>query len=441
MDTAAKIAKGKRMISIIIPVYNQHEMSAECINTVRENTLVDYEFVIIDNGSEPAFKPPFTGHTETILIRNDENLGFPVAVNQGIKAARGDIIVLLNNDVIVTSGWAEKLTAWLDDFAIVGPLTNYCAGLQHITLPAYDNQEELDKEATALSEVHQDHANSVSFVIGFLMVFKKALYDEIGEFDESLWPCSGEEIDFCLRARDAGYKVGIAHDVYVHHYGSQTFDVMHKAGQLDYNEIVARNEKHLIDKWGDKARWENQIVVDEPSGCNFRNTIPGDGESIRLNLGCGTFPLKDFVNVDQFENVKPDLMADAANLPYGPGMVDEIYAGHLLEHFDYETGQRVLKYWWTLLKPGGEIRVTVPDFDVLAQQHLDNPTVASMREMNDLYMFSYVQESPHLYFYSGALLKSAIAEAGFVKLEKLPINHPYFADNVNWQVGYAGVKP
>jgi GT2 family glycosyltransferase len=247
------------MISIVIPIYNKHEMSTECINTIRECTQGDYELIIIDNGSEPPFKPPFTGHNETTLIRNLSNLGFPVAVNQGIRAAAGDVIVLLNNDVFVTPGWLDKLTSWLDEFSIVAPVTNYCAGLQRVTIGSYENLNELNEEAGAWAEGNDGYAEEVNFVIGFCMAFKKSLIDEIGYFDESLWPCSGEEIDFCLRAREAGHKIGIAVDVYVHHEGSQTFNEMQKAGQLDYMAICVRNDKHLAKRWGADF-WERQAI-------------------------------------------------------------------------------------------------------------------------------------------------------------------------------------
>ncbi len=237
------------MLSIIIPIFNQHDMSAECINTIREHTQ-DFELVIIDNGSVPAFKPPFTGFSETTLIRNEKNKGFPVAVNQGIRAAKGDKIIILNNDVFVTQGWAEKLTAALDEFSIVGPVSNYCAGMQQVQIGTYENLDELNKEAEEWAGEYEGVAEEVNWIIGFCMAFKKSLYDEIGPFDESLWPCSGEEIDFCLRARAAGHKIGIVYDVYVHHEGSQTFNDMEKAGQLDYMEIINRNDKHLIEKWG-----------------------------------------------------------------------------------------------------------------------------------------------------------------------------------------------
>ena len=249
------------MISIIIPVYNQHDMTSDCINTIRELTCDQiYELVIIDNGSDPPFVPPFTGFNETILIRNEENKGFPVAVNQGIKKARGGIICVLNNDIVVTPGWSEKLISWLDEYAIVGPLTNYCAGMQSITAPFYDDQDGLNSAAHEISTEHNGHSFEVNFIIGFCMVFKKSVFDEIGIFDESLWPCSGEEIDFCLRAVKAGNKIGVACDVYLHHYGSQTFQDMQKSGEVDYMKIVNRNDKHLAKKWGEDF-WQRQEVL------------------------------------------------------------------------------------------------------------------------------------------------------------------------------------
>lgn len=415
------------MLSIVIPIYNQAEMTAECINAIREHTR-DFELVIIDNGSDPPFKPPFTGHQETVLIRNDENKGFPTAVNQGIRAATGDIICLLNNDVFVTPGWAEILTGWLDEYSIIGPMTNYAAGVQSTAIGFYDNLDGLSKAAADLTEENQGASTDVNFIIGFCMIFKKSLFDEIGEFDESLWPCSGEEIDFCFRAREAGRRIGIAMDVYMHHEGSKTFDIMESAGQIEYMKIVERNDKHLAEKWGADF-WQRQIVHE------LKNT-----DGVHLNLGCGRFPLPGFINIDQFEDVKPDLVADVTKLPYEPGTVDEIYCGHMLEHLDWKEGQDALEHWLEILKPGGTISICVPDFDVLAKKHAENPSAAAMRQMNDLYVYSYQQESPHKYMYNGALLKSVMINAGFVEVERMPRNHPYFVDPVEWQVGYSGVK-
>lgn len=245
------------MISIIIPAYNQHELTEQCIASVCRHTK-DMEIVLVDNGSTPRYSE--TG--ADITIRNEENLGFPKAVNQGIEAANGEIIVLLNNDVIVTRDWAKRLVDHLRQFAIIAPMTNYCTGLQRITTPVYETEEELNAVAAELSLTSSVSAGgsvlAVNWIIGFCMAFKKSLWEKLGPFDESLWPCSGEEIDFCLRARAAGHKVGIARDVYVHHFGSQTFVDMQTAGQIQYNQIVERNNRHLAEKWGEK--WIKQAV-------------------------------------------------------------------------------------------------------------------------------------------------------------------------------------
>jgi len=251
------------MVSIIIPIYNQHDMTQECIAAILDDPGIgDYEIILIDNGSFPIITPPFSGFVDITVIRNEENRGFPIAVNQGIRAAKGDSILLLNNDVITPMGAINRLVAWLDEFSIVGPLTNYCAGRQQITLPNYRTKEEMDKEAVSLLSENKNVAEEVNWVIGFCMAFKKSLYEEIGEFDESLWPCSGEELEFCMEAKSRGHLVGIAYDVYVHHFGSQTFKDLEGTGQVDYQEICTRNYKHLAKKWGADF-WDNQLCIME----------------------------------------------------------------------------------------------------------------------------------------------------------------------------------
>ncbi len=403
------------MISIIIPVFNQHEMTLECVTAIHENTE-DYEVIVVDNGSDPPYEGDAT-------IRNETNLGFPIAVNQGIREAKGDVICLLNNDVIVTPGWADRLLKSLERYAIVGPMTNYCAGIQSVGLPVYYDRDELNKQAMAFTKARAGRELEVNWIIGFLFMFKRSLYDEIGPFDESLWPCSGEEIDFAFRARAKGHKVGIMQDIYVHHEGSITF----KALDEDYNKIVERNNAHLAEKWG-KNFWERQLLPIT------------NGNGLRLNLGCGPFSMKGFINIDKSDLIKSDIKADVLDLPYDPGTVDEIYAGHILEHFTFIDGMKALYYWYSLLKKGGTISVVVPDYLYLARAYVANPTVDGIKEFNDKYIYSEGQESPHCYAYDENLLKQVLTDAGFIDLKRMPVDHPYFPHDVDWQVGYQGIK-
>ncbi len=377
------------MISIIIPVFNAHDMTEECINAIRENTQ-DYELIIIDNGSTPPIKPPFSGFVETRVIRNEENKGFPVAVNQGVREARGGVIVLLNNDVIVTPGWAERLSDCIDvpqfgddaayGFSIVGPVTNYAAGLQRVQIESYENKEELNKAAAALAEECAGEAEEVNFVIGFCMAFRKSLWEAIGPFDESLWPCSGEEIDFCLRARAAGHRVGIARDVYVHHEGSQTFKDMAAAKQIDYAEIVNRNDAHLAEKWG-KDFWQRQAII------LGKTPDIAPGEAIRLNLGCGYALQSGYVNIDNRAEVNPDLVCDVLEgLPYDDNSVDEVRAFDFLEHIPIGQVVNVISEIWRVLKPGGRFESFTPSTD--GRGAFQDPTHVSFWNRNSWLYYS-----------------------------------------------------
>jgi GT2 family glycosyltransferase/predicted SAM-dependent methyltransferase len=338
------------MISIIVPVLNQAELTHECLTAVMENTT-DYEIIVVDNGSDPPFKPPFSGFNEIMVIRNDENKGFPVAVNQGLREARGDTIVLLNNDVIVTPGALNRLEGWLESFDIVGPVTNYCAGMQRVKLPAYQDIDGLNKEAGYLYESSRGECVEVNWIIGFCMAFKREVWEKVGDFDESLWPCNGEEIDFCLRAKKEGYKVGIALDTYVHHEGSVTFKDMEDAGVLNYDEVNRKNEEHLAKKWG-KNFWNEQAVqLDEE---------PESG--LHLNLGSGLQPKKGYVNIDNRKEVNPDLVCDVIEgLPYNDNSVDSVRAYDFLEHIPIGKTIQVVTEIWRVLKPGGLFVSLTPD--------------------------------------------------------------------------------
>lgn len=402
------------MLSIVILAHNEHEMTRECLAAVYAHTR-DYEVILVDNGSEP----PIAGAT----IRNTQNLGFPAAVNQAIRASHGDVICLLNNDCIVTPGWAERLVPMLERFAIVGPMTSFAAGVQLTGVPVYYDADGLAEVARAWTAGRAGRELSVNWVTGFCFLFKRSLFGELGDFDESLWPCSGEEIDFCLRARAKGYAIGIAQDIYVHHEGSVTLRAVDPA----VDALITRNNKHLADRWK-RDIWGNQLLS--------LTECPG----LRLNLGCGKFKLKGFTNIDQLARVEPDVNADVMVLPYDPGTVDEIYAGHLLEHFPFSDGMKALHYWYALLRPGGRLSVSVPDYDFIAKHYVADPTAEKLQEMNDVYIYSEHQESHHHYMYSGPLLVKVLTDAGFVELERMPIDHPYFPMAVDWQVGYTARK-
>lgn len=104
----------------------------------------------------------------------------------------------------------------------------------------------------------------------------------------------------------------------------------------------------------------------EPKVVN-REKVDAMGQDLRLNLGCGPYPVEGYVNVDvrEIDDVV-DVVADLGHLPFEPGSVAEIFSSHVLEHFpEEELARRLLPYWVSLLKPGGAFRAIVPDAEAM----------------------------------------------------------------------------
>ena len=243
------------MISIIIPVRDLPSLTNACLNLIERNTITsEYEIIIVDNGSEVPFNVR-TRQEQVSVIRNETNLGFPAAVNQGIKAATGDIICLLNNDVVVTDPWLERLCYHLDHADIVGPLTNFSCGLQARSIPyVYNNYEELVQVANKIYNTQGWNNTKVNWLSGFCLLIKREVIDEIGMLDEVFYPGNYENLDFCMRAKEAGFSIVIADDVFVHHYGSLT----HINMEIDYSNLLDINLKLFVSKWGESTLYNQK---------------------------------------------------------------------------------------------------------------------------------------------------------------------------------------
>ena len=208
------------MFSIVIPVFNHHDYTCACIESAFSCAFgADMEIIVVDNASDTPFK-----FRDVQTIRNKTNKGFPKAINQGIRASKGDTVVILNNDTIVTPRWLQRLEWHLNNGAdVVGPMTNEISGPQRILIDSYSGQTEMWAAAENRYQEFKHKQGKTARVVGFCMAFKKAITDNIGLFDERFSPGNYEDDDFCLRAIDAGYKCAFALDTYIHHFGSVSF--------------------------------------------------------------------------------------------------------------------------------------------------------------------------------------------------------------------------
>lgn len=251
----------KPVVSIVIPVWNQPDMTVQCFASIRESTKIPYEIIWVDNGSTPenvkiirrqATRP----RVHTKLIRNSRNLGFVKATNQGIAEAEGDYVILLNNDTMVTYQWAKKLIRPLvndPQVGIVGPVTQSKIAWQeaanlnkmwNLGLPLYNKRLKAygklldDKFAGRYLDVGK---NPLSF---FCAAFRKSMFDDLGGLDVAFGLGLGDDDHYCYLARHAGYKLMLSLGTFVLHAHRTTF----KALNLDVDSLQRRAQKILKNK-------------------------------------------------------------------------------------------------------------------------------------------------------------------------------------------------
>ncbi|MDD5628619.1 MAG: glycosyltransferase family 2 protein [Elusimicrobia bacterium] len=267
------MTKTAPLASIVILTHDDVDYFEECLQSVRERTEVPHEIIVVDNASQaPALRrlQRLCRRPNIRLIRNAANRFFAAGNNQGIRAARGRFLVLLNADAVVGPQWLSRLIAWAEadpQVGLVAPMTNSAPGLQSASAPSYRGVKDLPKFAWVWAQAHAGRSREVHRLIAFCLLIKRELVDRVGLLDERFGPGGYEDYDYCLRARQAGYKLLLAEDVFVHHYGAMGYR------GVDYSHHRRINREILARKWSqfvfhalddtDAAGWDLRRSRDE----------------------------------------------------------------------------------------------------------------------------------------------------------------------------------
>lgn len=237
--------------TVIIPVHNQLGYTRRCLESLLQHTDVPFRLVVIDNGSTDgtgaflaalsrSLPPGGRGRlTDLAVIGNPHNRGVAPAWNQGIGAAEpGRPVCLLNNDVVVTPGWLGAVLGFLDEHpesGIAGP---------HVTdgdMPG--GYEEWARRYVAANANRTDEGFH-----GCCFVLTPAVLERVGLFDERFEIAVWEDVDYCHRARLAGFAPRVTHRAVVHHFGNRTIGLV--AASLGGRNLYAENLRRFTEKWG-----------------------------------------------------------------------------------------------------------------------------------------------------------------------------------------------
>jgi GT2 family glycosyltransferase len=207
-----------------------------CLESISLQRGPSFELILVDNGSSDG-SVEFAGHFANSahfpisVIRNEENLGFCAANNQGIARARGGWIALLNNDAEAEPGWLAAM------LSAAGERTD--VGMVACKIVMFDQPRRIDKAGHVIwldgqnrgrgtgewDTGQYDHEQEVLWPDGCAALYRKSMLDAIGGFDEDLF-AYGDDAELGLRARIAGWRCVYTPAAVVRHHRGSTLGVM-----------------------------------------------------------------------------------------------------------------------------------------------------------------------------------------------------------------------
>ncbi len=254
------------LVSIIVVCYNKLELTDACLRSLEKNThYKNFEIIVVDNNSRDATPEYLTewakrGDNRRIIL-NSDNRGFAAANNQGLRIARGEYLVLLNNDTYVTPGWLGTLVRHLqrkDSVGLVGPVTNNIGNEAKIEI-AYDSMEEMEYASRLYTTRHMGLTMEVYTAAFFCVAFSRDMYERVGDLDEIFGIGMFEDDDYCRRIQKLGFVIACAEDVFIHHHHSASFNLLAIEKRM---KLFEENKRKYEGKWGAWIPHQHRPVSD-----------------------------------------------------------------------------------------------------------------------------------------------------------------------------------
>jgi GT2 family glycosyltransferase/glycosyltransferase involved in cell wall biosynthesis len=260
-------------VDVVICVHDALTELRLCLWSLLSKTERRFRLILVDDGSAQdttRFLRAFADRhaAVTLIHRAEPPHGYTLAANRGLEASRGDYVILLNSDTVLSSGWLRGLLAYGEahpEVGILGPLSNAAT---HQSVPQVKRDgawainelpDWLTVDGMGFLLAHGVPRSDIRlpFLNGFCYAIKRTVIETIGLLDEERF-ASGycEENDYSHRARLADFELAVLDDVYVHHAKSRSF------GPAGRAELARRNYESFLAKHG-RAEIEQLVGVME----------------------------------------------------------------------------------------------------------------------------------------------------------------------------------
>jgi len=254
-----KSAQAWQKTTVIVVNYNTADLTVACIRSIPETIpVILVDNASVDNSANRVRNEFCSRESPLVIIENEFNLGFPKANNQAIDYVTTEYVFLLNSDTLLKTNEIEALTMWLDDhpeFAACGPRLVYPDGTpQHSPSPIptpwmyavrflgikhFFPRKKLRYITARLGPFLGDSINSYlnsgahftdtsnqdpsyEYISGAAFLVRRSVIEEVGKLDEGYFMYL-EDVDWCIRIKRAGWKIGFVDAVEILHYAGASF--------------------------------------------------------------------------------------------------------------------------------------------------------------------------------------------------------------------------
>ncbi len=256
-------------VSIIVPAYNQFNLTYHCIASIAlAFNHTSYEVILADDCSTDITAEAEEIIGNIVVSRNAENLRFLRSCNQAAKKASGQYIIMLNNDTEVTSYWIDRLISQMEGNLQIGmtgsKLLNLDGTLQEAGGIVWNNGQpwNVGRDQDPLAPEY-NYVRDVDYLTGAAMCIKTAVWEQVGGFSEELVPCYYEDTDIAFKVRELGLRTVYVPESEVIHFEGQSHGTDVTKGLKRYQQV---NEATFRAKWikqyrnNGVASWDNMLL-------------------------------------------------------------------------------------------------------------------------------------------------------------------------------------
>lgn len=305
-------------VSIVMPVHARADLTRGALESILLHTpFPEYEMIIVEDAVDPATRTLLDAVDGVQIVRNRENLGYQRSVTAGAALARGEWIVLCNNDIAVRPGWLEALLECAESQSDVGIVT-----------PKYLSPDGMISEAGAIiwrdatganylrgepaASCHASYRREVDYGSAAALLVRTEVWRELGGFDKRFEPMYYEDADLCFAARARGWRTIYEPRAEVIHLEGSTAGTDEATGHKRHQTA---NRPRFAEKWREQLETEHRendlsrwwVAADRAAGPRVLvvdHTVPTwdqDAGSVRMRailgslraLGCRVTLLPD----------------------------------------------------------------------------------------------------------------------------------------------------